>query len=135
MLEILRRCNRLGCIGRYVWKRTNGDETMTVEDYDNTISILSKLGHSMSLNRARARVLLRQSVPLALWSMILVIAPKAFRGDAQYHDGIVRYDGSMYDGTFLAGITERPDAIYHLIRERVVGEMMINSFHRRDDAS
>ena len=116
LLGILCQCKVLGYIGRCFNNEGKTD-----------IITLSKLGHIMSINRARSKVLLGQFIPPALWSTILFNAPKAFRLRLDDDDRGVKPNNDhnlTCDGTSLVGITEQSDAFYHLLRERVVEEMM-----------
>ena len=117
LLGILCHCKMLGYIGRCFNNEGKND-----------LITHSKLGHIMSINRARSKVLLGQFIRPALWSTILFNAPKAFRlrlDDDDDRGGNPNNDFNLtYDGTSLVGITEQSDAIYHLLRKRVVEEMM-----------
>ena len=92
LCDLLHRCKYLYHLGFF-----GGD------DQDSSRLHRTKLGHIMSLNRSRSKVLMGQITIPALWSTILQNAPNVFRKDIE--DDFI-------------GIKEKADAVYHLLRER-----------------
>ena len=79
-----------------------------------------KIGHKMSINRARSRVLASQKIPTALWPRILSNAPVAFK----YYQGIHGDNSSEWkEHEKFQGIKEPADSIFHLLRQRAARDM------------
>mmetsp|Transcript_53804 Transcript_53804/g.130858 ORF Transcript_53804/g.130858 Transcript_53804/m.130858 type:complete len:681 (+) Transcript_53804:212-2254(+) len=104
LLKMLTRCPQLGYIG-----------------FDQRLTDPSgKIGYTMSMNRARSRILASQKIPTALWSHILANAPAAFK----HYSGLNGNDSLEWkerDG--FRGIKEPAGAIFCLLRQRAARDL------------